>query len=211
MDLSNVKNRSGYLGGTDATLVARIGEGLQIQLNHFIRLAVAYEDLPRRYTREVPKTEAMQWGHDFEDYFFEEVAPDWLPRIERQYLLRRSMEGLPALIAHADGYDTAQGLVLELKFSRYATVDVLDRYKWQLQWYYFLGAEKVRLIHGSGQLPEDVRIAFQSVKKDAEAQQQLMAGLCRIREIRPRIREVAERIEIKEIAQEEEKNESKGN
>ncbi|MCD7712068.1 MAG: hypothetical protein LUJ25_05020 [Firmicutes bacterium] len=199
MELSNVKNRSGYLGGTDAALVARIGGGGQVGLSHFIRLAVAYGDLPGRYLRETPQTEAMQWGHDFEDYFFEEVASDWLPRIERQYVLRRPLEGLPLLIAHADGYDEDKGLVLELKFSRYATTAVLERYKWQLQWYYFLGAEKVRLIHGSGTLPDDVRIALKHVDKDPAAQEQLLAGLLRIKELRQRIRDVAERIEIKEM------------
>lgn len=207
MDLNDVQKRSGYLGGTDAALVGRIGDGLRIGLNHFIRLAVAYGDLPGRYLREVPKSEAMEAGHRFEDYFFEEVAANWLPHIERQYVLRRPMEGLPALIAHADGYDAARGLVLELKFSRYHTADVLKRYKYQLQWYYFLGAEKVRLIHGSGTLPEDVRIAFRTVEKDAAAQEQLTAGLCRIKEMRPRIREVAEMIELKN----EKDNESKGN
>jgi len=199
MDLSNVRNRSGYLGGTDARLVGRIGGGLRINLEHYIRLAVAYGDLPGQYLREVPKTEAMEAGHRFEDYFFEEVAADWTPRIERQHILRRPMEGLPALIAHADGYDETQGVVLELKFSRYATTDVLERYKYQLQWYYFLGAEKVRLVHGSGTLPEDVRIAFRRVEKDPAAQEQLMSGLLRIREMRPRIQEVAEMIELKEI------------
>jgi len=207
MDLSNVRNRSGYLGGTDAALVGRMGGGLRINLEHYIRLAVAYGDLPRQYLREVPKTEAMEAGHRFEDYFFEEVAADWTPRIERQYILRRPMEDLPALIAHADGYDETRGLVLELKFSRYGTADVLARYHWQLQWYYFLGATRVRLVHGSGTLLEDVRIAFRTVEKDPAAQEQLMRGLCRIKEMRPRIREVAEMIELKN----EKDNESKGN
>jgi len=116
------------------------------------------------------------------------------------------MEGLPALIAHADGYDATRGLVLELKFSHYHTADVTERYRWQLQWYYFLGAEKVRLVHGSGTIPEDVRIAFRTVEKDAAAQEQLMAGLCRIKEMRPRIREVAEMIELKEIENESERD-----
>lgn len=204
MDLSNVQKRSGYLGGTDAALVGRIGDGIRVRLSHLIRLAVAYEDLPGRYFNEPPKTVAMEAGHRFEDYFFEVVAENWMPHIERQYILRRPMEDLPALIAHADGYDAARGVVLELKFSRYHTADVLKRYKWQLQWYYFLGAEGVRLIHGSGTLPEDVRITFRAVEKDPEAQEQLMAGLCRIKEMRPQIKEVAEMIELKEI--EDDKN-----
>lgn len=199
MDLSNVKNRSGYLGGTDAALVGRIGGGLQIHLNHFIRLAVAYGDLPGRYLREAPRTEAMEAGHRFEDYFFEEVAAGWMPHIKRQYILRRPMEGLPMLVAHADGYDEARGLVLELKFSRYHTADVVERYQWQLQWYYFLGAQRVRLVHGSGTLPEDVRVAFRTVEKDDAAQEQLTAGLYRIKDLRSRIREVAEMIELKEV------------
>jgi len=203
MDWTNVQNRSGYLGGTDAALVGRIGGGLRINLEHYIRLAVAYGDLPRRYLREVPKTEAMEAGHRFEDYFFEEIAPGGMPHIERQHILRRPMEGLPALIAHADGYDAARGVVLELKFSRYHTADVTERYRWQLQWYYFLGAERVRLVHGSGTLPEDVRIAFRTVKKDPEAQAQLLRGLYRIKEMRPRIREVAEMIELREIGNDE--------
>jgi len=203
MDFSNVQDRSGYLGGTDARLVGRIGDGLRINLEHYIRLAVAYGDLPRRYLREVPRTEAMEAGHRFEDYFFEEVAPDWTGDVERQHVLRRYVEGLPALIAHADGYDAGRRLVLELKFSRYHTADVAERYRWQLQWYYFLGAERVRLIHGSGKLPEDVRIAFRTVEKDPEAQEQLMRGLCRIKEMRPRIREVAEVIELKETENDE--------
>jgi len=199
MDFNNVQNRSGYLGGTDAALVGRIGGGIHVRLNHFIRLAVAYGDLPRRYLNEPPKTEAMEVGQRFEDYFFEEVAGDWMLHIERQHILQRPMENLPALIAHADGYDPAGGSVLELKFSRYRTTEVMKRYHWQLQWYYFLGAEKVWLIHGSGKLPEDIYIAFRTVEKDREAQEQLMRGLCRIKEMRRRIREVAEMIELREI------------
>ncbi|MCD8106358.1 MAG: hypothetical protein LUE20_00115 [Oscillospiraceae bacterium] len=207
MELSNVQDRSGYLGGTDAALVGRLGGGLKVYLTHFLRLAVAYGDLPGRYLRQAPKTEAMEAGHRFEDYFFDVIAPGWTPRIQRQYILKRPMEGLPALIAHADGYDARAGLVLELKFSRYRTVEVMERYRWQLQWYYFLGAEKVRLIHGSGTLPEDVHIAFRQVEKEAAAQEQLMAGLLRIRDMRRKIREVAERIGLKN----EEDHESKGN
>jgi len=205
MDLSNIQNRSGYLGGTDAALVGRLGGGLQVRLNHFLRLAVAYGDLPGRYLFQPPETEAMEAGHRFEDYFFDDIAANanWISPIQRQHILRRPMEGLPALIAHADGYDAARGLVLELKFSRYQTTEVMKRYHWQLQWYYFLGAEKVWLIHGSGKLPEDIRIAFRTVEKDAQAQEQLMRGLCRIKEMRPRIREVAETIELKEIENDE--------
>jgi len=206
MDFSNVQDRSGYLGGTDAALVGRIGGGLRINLEHYIRLAVAYGGLPRRYLRGVPKTEAMEAGHRFEDYFFDVITADWAPHIQRQHILRRPMEGLPALIAHADGYDATRGLVLELKFSRYHTADIAERYRWQLQWYYFLGAERVRLIHGSGTLPEDVRIAFRTVEKDPEAQAQLLRGLCRIKEMRPRIREVAEMVELKD-----DNDESQGN
>jgi len=197
MDLSNIQNRSGYLGGTDAALVGRLGGGLQVRLNHFLRLAVAYGDLPGRYLQQPPKTEAMEVGHRFEDYFFNDVAADWTPHIQRQHILRRPMEGLPALVAHADGYDAARGLVLELKFSRYHTADIAERYRWQLQWYYFLGAEKVWLIHGSGKLPEDVYVAFRTVEKDAQAQKQFMAGLCRIRKMRHVIRQMAEMIELK--------------
>jgi len=203
MKLSDVQNRSGYLGGTDAALIARLGGGGYARLDHLLRLAVAYGDLAGRYLREVPKTEAMEAGHRFEDYFFDVIASDWTPHIRRQYILQRPMEGLPALIAHADGYDATRGLVLELKFSRYLTADVAERYRWQLQWYYFLGAERVRLIHGSGTLPEDVRVAFRTVEKDAAAQEQLMRGLCRIQEMRPRIQEVAEMIELREIENDE--------
>jgi len=207
MDLSNIQKRSGYLGGTDAALVGRLGGGLQVRLNHFLRLAVAYGDLPGQYLSQPPKTEAMEAGHQFEEYFFDDIAAnaDWTLHIQRQHILRRPMEGLPALVAHADGYDAARGLVLELKFSRYQTTEVMKRYHWQLQWYYFLGAEKVWLIHGSGKLPEDVRIAFRTVEKDPAAQEQLMRGLCRIQKMRPRIREVAETIELREIENNENK------
>jgi len=208
MDLSNIQNRSGYLGGTDAALVGRLGGGLQVRLNHFLRLAVAYGDLPGRYLFQPPKTEAMEAGHRFEDYFFNDIAANanWISPIQRQHILRRPMEGLPALVAHADGYDPAEGSVLELKFSRYQTTKIMKRYHWQLQWYYFLGAEKVWLIHGSGKLPEDIYIAFRIVEKDAQAQEQFMAGLFRIRKMRHKIQQVAEMIELKD----EEDNESKG-
>jgi len=198
MDLSNIQKRSGYLGGTDAALVGRLGGGLQVRLNHFLRLAVAYGDLPGQYLSQPPKTEAMEAGHQFEEYFFDDIAANWTPHIQRQHILRRSMEGLPALVAHADGYDPAEGSVLELKFSRYRTTEVMKRYHWQLQWYYFLGAEKVWLIHGSGKLSEDIYIASRIVEKDAQAQKQFMAGLFRIRKMRHTIQQMAEMIELKD-------------
>jgi len=201
-NFNNVKDRSGYLGGTDASLVGRLGGGLQAQLNHFLRLAVAYGVLPERYLRQVPKTKVIEAGHQFENYFFD-TFKDQTAHVERQYILRKNMEGLPSLIAHADGYDAERGVALELKFSRYHTTTVLMRYYWQLQWYYFLGAKKVILVHGSGELPEDVRMSFRTVEKDAMAQEQLLAGLSRIQQMRPRIQEVAEMIELKDF----EKNE----
>lgn len=150
------QSRIGGFGGSDAAMFLRIAErgvnGLSNTDLKRIAVAMGLREPAPNYTNA-----AMEAGHAFED----EVAEVY--ESKQSYERERLMESkfLAAkfrTFAHADFFrctgNSQKGElkkeVLECKYSQFTTDEVLEQYNAQLQWYYLLGADKVTLIHGWG-------------------------------------------------------------
>ena len=148
-----LSTRVGGLGGTDARLVASIAnKGMDnLSATNAMRLSVMLGMTP---PVTIPVTPAMAAGHLFEDYY--EKCSDF--GIAETYIREEYLQYQGGLtnfkaFAHADftcHYDDDFD-VYELKFVNGKSIDeVAQTYYWQLQWYYMLGATKVYLVHGIG-------------------------------------------------------------
>lgn len=159
------RTRAEGFGGSDARMVieiaARIREDRPLTATQRKRLRVI-KGL-ENYV-EVPETDNMRAGHDFED----SVAQD--PQFKgwaREPMLKLDSSRPFKIFSHADFFTEEGGVrtVAECKWSR--TLDVaglLDRYRWQLQQYFLLGVDRVFLIacclgeDGNGQVRRYVEV-----------------------------------------------------
>ena len=135
--------RKGGFGGSDAKMFYKIGlKGLSALNNtdkKRIRVAKGIDEY-----KPIPMSEAMQRGHDFEDWYEKQkFAP-----------IEASREGVITdkhaavnfkIFAHADFVDYGDREVWELKCVQNPDNAVQDYYE-QLQWYYMLEAWKVWLV-----------------------------------------------------------------
>ena len=194
-----LSTRVGGLGGSDARLVASIADkGIDnLSATNVRRLATMLDLLP---PVSIPVTPAMAAGHLFEDYFEGVIKGDieFVPGIEATCYFSEGLDipykreeyfeyqgGLKTFkaFAHADFvvYPNEGGFeVFELKYvNGKSTSEVVQTYYWQLQWYYLLGATKVRLVHGIGDVePFGVKgVSIKSIDKDEVAIETLKKGL----------------------------------
>ena len=139
------QSRVGGFGGSDAKMFYKIGlNGLSALSNTDkirIRVAKGIDEY-----KPIMQTEAMQKGHDFEDWFAEEFMED-LSKFKREH--RVAPESAFAInfnvFAHADFYNIKGRWAIELKCV--SNVDTVHNdYMAQLQWYYMLGCKRVGLI-----------------------------------------------------------------
>lgn len=141
------QSRVGGFGGSDAKMFYKIGlNGLSALSNTDkmrIRVAKGIDDY-----KPIMQTEAMQKGHDFEDWFAEEFE-ETLSEFEREHKVEPESLFSFALnfyvFAHADFYSVKSKGAVELKCVS-DVGKVQDDYMAQLQWYYMLGCNKVGLI-----------------------------------------------------------------
>lgn len=173
-------------GGSDAAMFAAIAKnGIEgLGRTHLRRIA---EVMGLCEPRPHYVNEAMENGHFFEDYWAEKQAKGICWR--REAKLRLYEEVQPKnfeIFAHADFLHETIGnfsdpqpcsMVYELKFSQSDTDNVMSTYKWQLQWYYMLGATEVVLVHGSGSDPYSPEIKVVSVEKDIDSVGLLLRGI----------------------------------
>ena len=146
------RSHANGFGGSDAKMFAKIGtKGIEsLSTTEKKRILVALGKMEAEDFGGNVYTEA---GHLFEDYCAEKLFG-----FEREKYIEA--EGLAKhfkVFAHADFYNEATNAVVECKFSQDETVKVCEDYFAQLQWYYMLGAGRVILYHGWGNvLPFDV-------------------------------------------------------
>lgn len=141
------QSRVGGFGGSDAKMFYKIGlNGLSALSNTDkmrIRVAKGIDEY-----KPIMQTEAMQKGHDFEDWYAEEFE-ETLSEFEREHKVEPESLFSFALnfyvFAHADFYNEENKWAIELKCV--SDVDaVQESYMAQLQWYYMLGCKRVGLI-----------------------------------------------------------------
>ena len=173
---------SGF-GGSDAKMLAKIGiNGIEsLSTTERKRVLVALGKMEASDFVGNVYTEA---GHLFEDYVDSELdknQPQCM-RLNREALLQRDDYGVEMrfkTFAHADFADEL-GCVFECKFVNGKNTDeVADEYRWQLQWYYMLGASSVNLIHGTGNvLPfECQHVEVLHIDRDEAAIEVLQRGV----------------------------------
>jgi len=139
------QSRVGGFGGSDAKMFYKIGlNGLSALSNTDklrIRVAKGIDE-----NKPIMQTEAMQKGHDFEDWF-EETMDNELKGFIREYRIETySVSAINFhVFAHADFFNEDKKWAIELKCV--SNIDtVKDDYMAQLQWYYMLGCKRVDLI-----------------------------------------------------------------
>lgn len=173
-------------GGSDAAMFAAISKsGIEgLGRTHLRRIA---EVMGLCEPRPHYVSEAMENGHRFEDHWEKTRARNagW----RREAKLRLYEETQPKnfeIFAHADFLYEAvgslsnpqpQSIVYELKFSQSDTDSVASTYKWQIQWYYMLGADGVVLVHGSGSDPEHPDVDMTPILRDDESVNMLFRGI----------------------------------
>ena len=170
-------SRVGGLGGSDATMVLKIGRhSLQALSNTDVkRLRVMLGlDEPCNFGGNA----ATEAGHAFEDFIAERLKMIYPLGFEREAKMIGEDFGAFKTFAHAD-FMTASKKVIECKFVQDTTQNVLAKYYAQLQWYYYLGAEVVTLCHGIGNIePFAVRdYTFLDVPRDEQAISDIREGL----------------------------------
>lgn len=135
-----ISTRVGGFGGSDAAMFLRINEILTSkkissikELPRYIceRLAVAkgLQDV-----REIPQTEAMKKGHDFEDEF---AQSDFARGFEREKRLDYDFftnRGNFNIFAHVDFYNNATNSIYELKCTSEDVNTAISKYIPQLSW-----------------------------------------------------------------------------
>ena len=139
------KSRVGGFGGSDAKMFYKIGLNGLSALSNTDKLRIRVAKGIDEY-KPIMQTEAMQKGHDFEDWLAEEFE-ETLSEFKREY--RVKPESAFAVnfnvFAHADFYNIKKKCAIELKCV--SDVDaVQENYMAQLQWYYMLGCSRVGLI-----------------------------------------------------------------
>lgn len=130
--------RVGGFGGSDAKMFYKIGlKGLS-SLNNTdkkrIRVAKGIDEY-----KPVPVSEAMQRGHDFEDWYEKQA---FAPIAEREVVISSMLAKNFKTFAHADFF--SNGEVWELKCLSNPENAYNDYFE-QLQWYFMLGAVNVWL------------------------------------------------------------------
>lgn len=139
------ESRVGGFGGSDAKMFYKIGLNGLSALSNTDKLRIRVAKGIDEY-KPIMQTEAMQRGHDFEDWFAEKFMDEAIDGYKREY--RVEPENKLAInfdiFAHADFYHVEKRWVIELKCV--SDVDaVQENYMSQLQWYYMLGCKRVGL------------------------------------------------------------------
>ena len=137
--------RVGGFGGSDASLFYRIGlRGLSALTNtdkKRIRVAKGIDEY-----KPIPMNDAIQRGHDFEDWYSENYQS---AAMERERKFTRDLARNFNTFFHADFSDT---YIYELK-STHNTDDVLTTYDAQLQWQHMISAMPVYIVISDSSLP----------------------------------------------------------
>jgi len=139
------QSRVGGFGGSDAKMFYKIGLNGLSALSNTDKLRIRVAKGIDEY-KPIMQTEAMQKGHDFEDWFADLFSDETIDftreyRVEPENKLSVNFD----IFAHVDFYNINDKRAVELKCV--SNVDtVQDDYMAQLQWYYIIGCNRVGLI-----------------------------------------------------------------
>ena len=169
-----VASRVGGFGGSDAHMLVgiaqRLKQGQPLGWGQVTRLKIA-KGLAEPSLFSTPETEA---GHVFEDQVAATLPPMWHREVRMEQRLSKKFQ----TFAHADFMVPVMGAVKECKWTRSRSLNgLLSYYRWQLQWYYMMGAKSVSLCYciSKGDGPLDTGTV--DVPEDKEAQRQLIEAV----------------------------------
>lgn len=185
-----INSRVGGLGGSDAAILLKIGKnGLNaLTATDQKRLAVMLGLAEYKPFAGNAYTVA---GHLFEDYVDSTVFSDANTKAiaelghnleyQRELKIETKLARNFATFAHADFASLdAHPVVVECKYVvGKTTAEVAQQYAAQLQWYYILGASKVALLHGTGNVEpfavDDAEILI--IERDAQVIAAILNGV----------------------------------
>lgn len=115
-------------------------------------------------------------GHQFEEWM---RGQDATFGYKQEHRLDAPPKPSFKVFAHADFWSPQLNEVIECKYSQSDTVDVIDTYYLQLQWYYMLGVKSVVLAHGHGDVfPFAVEgVEYVHIQRDEAAVTTMLYGL----------------------------------
>lgn len=180
-----LKSHKTGFGGSDAALVLSFANAKELNATQSKRLKIIAN---LAEPDEHIETSEMRAGHTFEDYFeiIYNLDEEKINHpISREVTFHDNVEyqGFN-VFCHADFFIQNLNTVIELKFSKLSSDEVIKKYNAQLQWYYMLGADSVTLIIGRGTVEpfhvEDIDSI--EIKKDCEIIDKLRKGLQNINE-----------------------------
>lgn len=177
------RTRVGGLGGSDAAILLRIGKNGMSALtaSDTKRIAVMLGMVQQKDWAGNDYTTA---GHAFEDFVAETQPLGKDVIFERETYLSKELAKHFKTFAHADFTVKTKGVkgfnVVECKYVQDTIKKVAQKYAAQLQWYYLLGASKVILCHGQGDIPFDantVEADILNIQRDEEICKFILAGI----------------------------------
>ena len=141
-----LKSRIGGFGSSDARLFYTIAsKGVnKLSATDLFRISVAKGE---NESKSIPETPAMAAGYAFEDCV-EKLLKN--KGFDREIKLCSKLSDKFDTFAHADFYNVKTKTVIECKFTQGNIDKTYNTYYAQLQWYYLLGAERVILYNGHG-------------------------------------------------------------
>lgn len=173
------QTRIGGLGGSDASLIFKIGsQGMATLTQTDMKRIAVMMNLakPNDFGGNV-HTNA---GHLFEDYA-EKFIPWGARGYEREKVLSKPLARNFKTFAHADFVTGAENLqcVIECKFVQDTLANVMKKYHAQLQWYYLMGADHVSIYHGTGTAePFEVETGrIEPIMRDEQTMKILLNGV----------------------------------
>lgn len=145
-----LKSRIGGFGGSDAKLFYTIAsKGVnKLSATDLFRISVAKGENEQK---SIPETPAMAAGHAFESYVEKLLKKKGF---EREVKLSSKLSDKFDTFAHADFCNIETLHVVECKFTQDDVNKTIDTYYAQLQWYYMLGADRVTLYNGHGDVEQ---------------------------------------------------------
>jgi len=174
-----LKSRIGGFGGSDARLFYTIAsKGVnKLSATDLFRISVAKGE---RKLKSIPETPAMAAGYAFEDCVEKLLKKKGF---EREVELKLRLSDKFDTFAHADFYNAETKTVVECKFTQGNIDKTYNTYYAQLQWYYMLGAERVMLYNGHGDVNDilttgDVEnIEIENIERDESFIDSLHTGI----------------------------------
>ena len=175
-----LSSRIGGFGGSDAKLFFTIAsKGVnKLSATDLFRISVAKG---ANELKSIPETPAMAAGHVFEDYV--EKLLKFSKVFEREFKLHAKLSDKFDTFAHADFYNAETNTVIECKFTQGNIDKTYKTYYAQLQWYYMLGANRVILYNGHGDVNDVLttgsvdNIEIEEVERDESFINSLRTGI----------------------------------